>query len=669
MPNRLAEEKSLYLQQHADNLVEWHPWGPEALKLARETDRPLLVSIGYSSCHWCHVMAHESFDNPFIAQVMNQHFVCVKIDREERPDLDQIFMEAVQMITQQGGWPLHAFCFPDGRPFFGGTYFPPEDRGNGMVPWPQLLMRVADYYRRNRSELEENALSIVQNLNAANTPIVQGPGTIDQQLLIQAGTTLAARHDGEYGGFGEAPKFPPSKTIQFLQVLQQILRLNPKDEAQQNAWRNNDKVIQTTLRAMAHGGIFDQIGGGFARYSVDQYWLIPHFEKMLYDNGLLLQTYARAWQGDKEPLYKAIVEETITWLQREMQLEDGGFAASIDADSEGEEGKYYIWSPSEVKQLLGEPLGHAFCLAYNITDEGNFEDGLSNPALTETDSAIRQRLRDARARLLQARQQRVKPVTDRKRLLSWNALIVQGLAEAAFAFDRDDWYDLARKTADFFHDHCRLTEGGLAAVFYDEPCQPAFIDDYAFLAQAWLQLAAYADVFEPGTSQECINKSIQLAEDILERFNDLEAPGFFFAQQQQTDLLTRKKEWWDNATPSGNATLLHVFSNLYSLTGDDKWEKEFIRLTRAYPGKISGTPLGVPYALEALASRELGIEVIKAAGVPSLDKLAELVRDQPWRRRFLILSKDKKQPKGYQRCIGTHCEAPVERPQKLFLGR
>ena len=363
--NGLGQESSLYLRQHAEQPVNWHAWGDAAFAEARERDVPLLVSIGYSACHWCHVMAHECFDDGYIAGLMNEHFVCVKVDREERPDVDQVYMEAVQMIQQQGGWPLNVFCLPDGRPFFGGTYFPPKDRGNGLVPWPQLLMRISDFYKRSRGELVENAEAIEKNILQGTRAGAAGGGFAEWSgdLLPEAAQGILGNHDHQYGGFGQAPKFPQSMCLHFLMAVRGL----PGVDAE--LLKRLDGACGTTLRAMAHGGLYDQFGGGFARYSVDAHWLIPHFEKMLYDNALLLQSYTRGWQQTKEGLYAAVVEETVGWLEREMLADCGGFYSALDADTDGEEGLFYVWDPESVDAAVGPVAGRRVRAAYHITAE------------------------------------------------------------------------------------------------------------------------------------------------------------------------------------------------------------------------------------------------------------------------------------------------------------
>ena len=444
MPNRLTQENSLYLQQHADNPVDWYPWGDAAFKEAESSGKPLIVSIGYSSCHWCHVMAHECFEDEYIASIMNKHFVCVKVDREERPDIDQIYMEAVQMIQQQGGWPLNVFCLPDGRPFFGGTYFPPEDRGQGLIPWPQVCMRVSDFYKRSKGELIENAEAIQKNILAGieDSNKESDAGELTADLLTEAALGICGNHDDRYGGFGDAPKFPPSMALNFLRAI----RPNVGPVLAERI----DSVTHTTLHAMAHGGIFDQIGGGFARYSVDAHWLIPHFEKMLYDNALLIDTYTRGWVDTQEPLYAAVIEETMGWLEREMSAPVGAFYASLDADSEGKEGVYYVWTPEEVDSVLGLSLARDFRASYNITANGNFKHGTSNPALVEADFSVRKKLSNARRLLLEHREaERVPPGKDTKISTAWNSMLIRALADAGFYFNRPEWLERARKAADF----------------------------------------------------------------------------------------------------------------------------------------------------------------------------------------------------------------------------
>ena len=661
MANRLSKEKSLYLRQHANNPVDWYPWGEEALEKAKSDDKPLLVSIGYSSCHWCHVMAHESFENDYIAKLMNDHYICIKVDREERPDVDQIYMDAVQMITNHGGWPLNVFCFPDGRPFFGGTYFPPEDRGQGLVPWPQLIMRVADFYKQKREELEENADNIVQNMLGSNIPVNESEGPLDNQLLLTAAEVICKAHDDEWGGFGQAPKFPPSMALNFLLEL----RLSSACEEQRPSLaRRIDEVAIRTLSAMAQGGLYDQVGGGFARYSVDKFWLIPHFEKMLYDNGLLLDIYTKGWMRYRQPIFKAVVEETVNWLLRDMHAPNGGFYSSIDADSEGEEGKYYVWTPAEIESLLGQDDGKLFCETYSITEKGNFEHHTSNPALSTSDFNRREELSSQRKILLQQRLTRVPPAKDTKQLVAWNSLVIRGMAEAAFAFGRKEWLEYAKRAANWIWETQLYDDHRLHALCYEDniPGLNAYLDDYAFYAEALLTLGSKIDWLETGTSSLFIQRAIAIVDAVFAHFSDPSGQfGFYFTSDDHEKLVTRKKEWWDNAIPAGNSSLIHVLSSLYAITGESKYRENLDTLRKAYSTFVQQIPNGIPHALAGITSDAVGIAVIKIKGISNLDLLQENLADKPWRRVFLLSTDDPDQPDGYQLCVGSQCmEAKVD---------
>ncbi len=650
--NRLVAEQSLYLRQHATNPVNWHPWDETALALARREDRPLLVSIGYSACHWCHVMAHECFENDFIAALMNRHFVCIKVDREERPDLDQIFMEAVIMMNGHGGWPLNVFCLPDGRPFAGGTYFPPEDRGQGIIPWPQLLMRVADFYQHHRNQLEQNAVAIVANLTAANHPPGSGNTSYSHALLIGAVRRLLAEHDTRWGGFGRAPKFPPSLSLNFLLSFRYSASV---EKAGLSA--SVDQALQTTLDRMACGGLYDQIGGGFARYSVDAEWRIPHFEKMLYDNALLLDAYSRAWRRYRHPLYQRVVEETIDWLQREMKSPNGGFYASLDADSEGQEGRYYFWTPQEICDLLGSAAGDRFCQAYDISEEGNFESGYSHPYLRLPNE--RDEWQVARQKLLSARLRRIPPARDSKIPVSWNALLARGLAEAALAFDRPDWFLLAEQIVETLWTKARRPDGRLYAVLYDSgPRHNGTLDDYAFLAEACLTLGCYADAFPEHQGQPHWDRVELLVAQMLRHFADPSGqPGCFFTSDDHETLAVRKKDWWDNATPSGNSSLLHVLAGLHAKYGREDYAVLFANTREVYTEMINRAPAAAPHALSAFIDEALGLAVVKSRDASALAELRKLLAARPW-RRTLLLHEPTLRDEGFQLCIGTTCLPP-----------
>jgi uncharacterized protein YyaL (SSP411 family) len=657
MPNRLSEENSLYLQQHASNPVEWYPWGEEALKAAETSGKPLLVSIGYSACHWCHVMAHESFEDEYIAGIMNKHFICVKVDREERPDLDQIYMEAVQMIQQQGGWPLNVFCLPDGKPFFGGTYFPPEDRGQGLIPWPQICMRIADFYKRSKGELIENAESIQKNILAGTQAASTAGASSDwnPECLLEAAQGICGNHDDQYGGFGEAPKFPPAMSLNFLRALR------PAVESDLAA--RIDEVSHITLRAMAHGGLFDQFGGGFARYSVDAHWLIPHFEKMLYDNALLIDAYTRAWLDTQDPLYAAVVEETIGWLDREMSAPSGSFYAALDADSEGEEGRYYVWTPEQVDSVLGPSLARELRAAYNITKEGNFEQGKSNPALVEADFAVRVKLAAARRQLREYREaERVSPGKDTKISIAWNSMMIRALADAGFYFDRPEWTQRARKAIDFLWSELvtETPEGiQLKAVYYERGGAKidAFLHDYALLAEACLALASKIDWIEPGASDTYQARAQACVDQAMRYFTDEHSIGYYFTAEGAETPVARRKEWFDNATPSGNSVMLHALSGLHALTGDGRYAAEFEATLPAYADYAGKVAAGVAHGLEAAATYQSGVVVIKVGVDVDMNALRNALADKAWRRTFIRQSMDLS-PKQIQVCLGTQCLTP-----------
>jgi len=665
--NRLSREPSLYLRQHAENPVDWFPWGEEAWAKARAEDKPVLISIGYSACHWCHVMAHECFEDDYIADLMNRHFVCIKVDREERPDVDQIYMEAVQMLTQHGGWPLNAFCFPDGRPFFGGTYFPPADNNRGIIPWPQLLMRVADYFAKNRDALVENADNIVKNLAHANEP----PGASasaewDNRALVAAAQSICSLHDDTRGGFGGAPKFPPAMTLDFLLAV----RATAAAESMPGLAARLDQVVYTTARAMAHGGMFDQFGGGFCRYSVDAQWLIPHFEKMLYDNALLLNFYAKAHRRDPQPLYAAVCEETVAWLMREMRHLGGAFYSALDADTAGHEGATYVWTPAQVREALGEEGAREICAAYNITEAGNFENRTSNPALVEADFTVRAKLAPWREKLLAARQTRAQPGRDSKILPAWNALLVRGLAEAAFAFGRKDWFAAAQQCADWLWKNLSFAgnDGArrLRGVYYEDaetsrPAAPAFLDDYTFFAEALLTLAAYADWAQPDSAllEQNAARARALVATVRAHFRDPASPGYFFTADDHEKLAVRKKEWWDNALPSGQAALAHALAGLHALTGESAYAEELADLKKCYTGLVQRAPMGVPHALAAFTWDAVGVAVLKVKGPCDWDALRAALAKKPYRPLYLVAATDPAQPEGMQLCVGTQCAAPT----------
>lgn len=666
MSNRLAHESSLYLRQHATNPVHWWPWGEAAFVAAQAQNKPVLVSVGYSSCHWCHVMARESFEQGWIAELMNQHFVCIKVDREEHPEVDKLMMDAVQMIQEgRGGWPLNCFCLPDGRPFFGGTYFPPEDRGHGLTPWPQLLMRVADFYHRNKSELTANADAIAKNL----THLIQAPeadGSVpDEAALLTAARDICAQHDDTFGGFGGAPKFPSPHTLNFLLGVRSLAAV----ETERALATRIDSVLTITLGAMARGGLYDQIGGGFHRYCVDRDWVVPHFEKMLYDNGQLLGLYAEAWARYRDPLYAEVCAETIEWLQREMRTPNGLYAASLDADTDHHEGTTYVWKAAEIAAALG-PEALPFAQAYGISDQGNFE-GANIPRL-RGGPEHRQKFTAARARLLALRNQRAQPARDPKNLLGWNALVVAGLAKAAWIFGRKDWFALAtameRTLWDIF---VQEQEAGLRVFAVgqgDQATLPGTLADYAWLAEAEFAVDAYAAWGAPELAHGCKARALKLLAAAGAQFSDPHLIGYFMVGQDRTDLSVRQKEWFDNAVPAGNSSLLHGLAAAYTLTGTETWRHELTELAKAYGGMVRNVPAGIGHALDGWARYLNGHQTIK--GGEGWDDVRQVLlgdaqtppHQKPFHQLFLLPTKDLR---GYQSCRGQTCAPPVRHAEEL----
>ncbi|PDH26711.1 MAG: hypothetical protein CNB76_01685 [Puniceicoccaceae bacterium MED-G32] len=649
MKNSLSNEASLYLRQHANNPVHWFSWGKEPFELAKEKDKPILISIGYSSCHWCHVMAHECFEDSYIADIMNKHFICIKVDREERPDVDQVYMEAVQMIIQRGGWPLNVFCLPDGRPFFGGTYFPPEDRGNGLVPWPQLLVRISDFYQKSRDELTENAEAIRDNLLASSASS-NGSKDFNFSDLNLAAQGICGNHDDQYGGFGQAPKFPQAMVLNFL------MSMRDHKETSKDLGERIDFVVGQTLKAMAHGGLFDQLGGGFSRYSVDAHWLVPHFEKMLYDNALLLESYLRGYLLNKEPLYRSVIEETVDWLDRDLLLDCGLYASALDADVDGEEGKSYVWDLETVEQILGPSLGKVFSLAYGVSQSGNFEGDMSVLALQDGDFTVRDDLKDARKVLLKFREEnRNLPPRDNKVVTAWNCLLASALAEAGFYLNRKDWVAKARHIVDFIDSNLTATFTGcfsLSSVYYEDSNKrvPGFLHDYACYAQALLAVAGKVDWIEAGASSNYMNKAKACYKYIDSYFGDTDASGFYYTSKDEEAPIVRRKEWFDNATPSGNAMVLHVVSQLYALTGESDYESVLIKERSFYSQGARQHASAIACSLEAIAEAD-SIAVIKTNSEETIDSVRQILLKYPWRRLFVVFDPEV----DFQLCLGKTC--------------
>ena len=560
MANRLAVEASPYLQQHADNPVEWYPWGDEAFILAKQEDKPVLLSVGYAACHWCHVMAHESFEDPVTAAMMNEGFINIKVDREERPDVDSIYMSAVVALTGQGGWPMTVMLTPDGAPFFGGTYFPPSPR-YGMPSFRQVLESVSNAWQTRRADILESAEQITGQLN--RMAVARGSeAALDKAALDEAFVNIQGQFDSVWGGFGSAPKFPQAMTIEFL--LRQ--HVNNGDAGALH-------MAERTLEMMANGGMYDQLGGGFARYSTDNKWLVPHFEKMLYDNALLSAAYLHAWRVTKRPLYRRIVEETLDWVMVEMRHEQGGFYSSLDADSEGVEGKFYVWQADEVTQALGEdaPL---FMSYFGVTPQGNWEgQNILHIRRDITDVAdefsmaiddVRARLGQGRGKLYALRARRPWPGLDTKVLTAWNGLMLKSFAEAGRDLGRPDYLEVAEQNATFLYTQMRRENGRLYRSWKEGHGAKfnAFLEDYAYLAEGLLAL--YQSTFEP----RWYLWLEELAALIMAHFQDTAKGGFYDTSDDHESLILRPKDVQDNATPSGSAAAATALLMLSLISGD-----------------------------------------------------------------------------------------------------
>lgn len=593
--NRLAAETSPYLRQHAHNPVDWYPWGPEALERARQLDRPIFLSIGYSACHWCHVMEHESFENDEVAKVLNEHFVSIKVDREERPDLDQIYMMAVQRMNQgQGGWPMSVFLTPDLQPFFGGTYYPPDDR-YGRPGFRRLLLLLADAWRNRRTEVNDVAESAADFLRQASR-LEREAGDLNDQLLRQAGRQLAQAFDSQYGGFGQAPKFPHPMD---LRLLLRIGKRFGDDDALH--------IVRHTLDQMAMGGIYDHVGGGFARYSTDQRWLVPHFEKMLYDNALLTPCYLEAYQVTSEPFYRAIAEETLNWVRQEMTSPEGPFFSTLDADSEGEEGKFYVWTEQELIEQLGAEDARIFSAVYGVEPEGNWEHGQNilhrRKTLAQSAKILGQREADLRAlldrgrhKLYEVRSRRVWPGRDEKVLTAWNGLMIAALAQAARVLDRPDYAATAARAADFLLTRMRGSDGRLLRTWSQgsEPKYNAYLEDYSFLADGLVSL------YEATFDVRWIKAALELADVMIDQFWDVSEGGFFFTGKDHEALIARTKDPHDNATPSGNAMAVTALLRLVKFTGRQDLLDKAEATLRLYRGLLAAHPMAAGQMLVAL---------------------------------------------------------------------
>ncbi len=604
-PNRLVNEQSPYLRQHAYNPVDWYPWGEEALKRAREENKPILLSIGYSACHWCHVMERESFENETIARLMNENFVPIKVDREERPDLDQIYMDAVQLITGRGGWPLTMFLTPDGRPFFGGTYWPPEDR-HGMPGFGRILTAVANAYRSGAREVSHNVEKLTEALGALSS-YEPAAGEMRRDLAVAAARSLAGAYDSINGGIGGAPKFPNTFVFSlFLRVF-----AGEGDEAM-------GEMVRHTLKKMARGGIYDQIGGGFHRYSVDERWMVPHFEKMLYDNALLARLYADAGRALNEAEFLAVSREILDYVLREMTSPEGGFYSSQDADSEGEEGKFFLWTLREVERIVGPDLAPIAERYFDITEEGNFEQRnilhrTIEPAdaarmFGKTEEEIESAIAAIRAKLLAARNQRVHPGRDEKILTAWNAMMISAFAEGYRAHHEPRYLEAARRAAEFILR--TMWDGRALKRSYKDGVARfnAYLEDYALLAGAML------DMYQASLDSAWLERARMLADVILDRFLDRQKGGFYFTSDDHEALITRSKAAFDGSTPSGNSAAVMALLRIGEYTGEDRYRAEAERTLKLFREFIEKQPFGFSHMLEAVDLYHRGPTEVVLAG-------------------------------------------------------
>ena len=596
--NRLANETSPYLLQHAHNPVDWYPWGEEAFQKARDEDKPIFLSVGYSSCHWCHVMERESFENEEIAAMLNEHYVSIKVDREERPDVDEIYMSAVQRMTGSGGWPMSVFLTPELKPFYGGTYFPPED-AYGRPGFKTLLVRLAEMWTRERDKINVSADGLTNDLKGILTGLAEGAKALTTGILSDAVADLGATFDAKDGGFGGAPKFPPSSSIALF------LR-----EYQRTGEERTLRMATLTLDKMAQGGMYDHLGGGFARYSTDTQWLVPHFEKMLYDNAQLAQVYLEAYQVTKNPLYRRVVEETFEYILRDMRDERGGFFSAEDADSEGEEGKFYVWTRDEIAEHLGEEDGKIFAAYYNVQERGNFQSReeyhenqniLHTPRSEEavatglkmTVEALREKMAQLKRTMLEVRSRRVRPGLDDKVLTSWNALMISAFAQGYRILGDERYRDAAVEASTFIVTDMKRDGKLLRTHRKGESRLPAYLDDYAYM------IVAFTEVYEATFDTAWLHEADALAKTMIEEFWDADDPGFYFTSGDHKNLLVRTKTSQDSAVPSGNSMAAYGLLRLAKFIDNADYYEKGRRVLEQNHRYLSEYPRAVPKMLAA----------------------------------------------------------------------
>ncbi len=670
--NRLVNETSPYLLQHAHNPVDWYPWCEEAFERAKAEDKPVLVSIGYSACHWCHVMERESFEDEETAKIMNENFINIKVDMEERPDIDQIYMTFVQATTGNGGWPLNVFVTPDKKPFFGGTYFPPQDRYN-LPSFRRVLMAVAEAWRKDKNKLIESANEITRQIESA-IKIETKISDLNPQISDIAFEKLLKSYDEKNGGFGGAPKFPPSMTLEFL--LRYYNRTKNKKALE---------IVTKTCRKMASGGIYDHIGGGFHRYSVDAFWLVPHFEKMLYDNAQLARVYLHTFQVTGDKFFKRIAIETLEYVRREMLSPESGFYSTQDADSEGEEGKFFLWTLDEIEELLGKEDAQIFCFYYGVTEDGNFEGkNILNTRYTPDETAkilkisverLLETIEKGKRILFGHREKRIRPFRDEKILTSWNGLMMTTFAEASVILDLPEYMEIAEKNAVFLLGKLRK-DGKLLHVYKDETAKlNAYLEDYANLADGLLEL------YQISGKMQYLKEALRLADEMIEKFWDEHEGGFFSTSHDHEELILRLKEFQDNATPSGNSVAADVLLKLFKLTEKPEYQEYAVEVLK----KAMSQALRYPNAFgRALSTFEFYLSPTKEIVIFG-EKSKELEKEI-WKiylpNKIVILSSNKAdanlipllggkksiegKPTAYV-CVNGTCKEPVTEAEKLKI--
>jgi uncharacterized protein YyaL (SSP411 family) len=663
MPNRLAKETSPYLLQHADNPVDWYPWGKEALERARKEDKPILLSIGYSACHWCHVMAHQSFENEAIAALMNEKFINIKVDREERPDIDSVYMEAVQTLTGRGGWPLTVFLTPEGEPFYGGTYFPPEDR-DGLPGLPRVLDAAAEAYHQRRQDIEATAQKLKETMSR---PIAAATQPLVEDVLVKAYLSLKQGYDSSNGGFGTAPKFPQPLALDYL--LRYYHR--HRDETAL-------EVVTYSLEKMARGGIYDQIGGGFHRYATDGHWQVPHFEKMLYDNAQLSQVYLHAYLVTGDGLFRSIATETLDYVLREMTDAKGGFYSAQDADTEGTEGTYYLWTPQEIIGAVGEADSREVIKYYGVTEKGNFDE--RNILHVTAEKAEAELIAKSKAALLEKRQQRVRPGRDEKVLASWNGLMLASLAEAACVLNRQDYLAAATANGRFLLD-TMISDGRLKHSYMGGEAKiDGYLDDYALVIEGLLSL--HLATF----GGRWLTQAIKLAEIMVDEFWDKKEETFYDTSRGHEDLFVRPRSTYDGVLPSPGSAAAIALLKLSRLTGNQEWQRLAVQSLRSVRELMQRHPLGFANWLSALdfyLSRPMEIAIIGPRDDPATGELLKIICST-WLPNKVAAARDPNDPAPAELplfegrvmvdgkpaayvCRDYACKAPITDPAKLSV--